>query len=133
MEHRHEAIAILKRSLDFLWTTTKRDNRVANVCAAIELAARDMQAPFYNESPFYGASTSMELRTWREAEHDLVDLISERLGDKIFVSEWLSLVLGETIKDYTAYHSNPVNQKLLRYRRAWVRDMIRTLENGGDL
>ncbi len=126
MRYRKEAILLLKESLNHLWTVGDIGNRVPNVCYAITRAFQTLS---------WCAETQEQYQRRFDAHAYLEERIKECLGSHRYVSDWLSNRLDIYIYDAASSRnwSRPPNLKLIRYRRAWVKDMIRTLENGGDL
>jgi hypothetical protein len=66
------------------------------------------------------------------AFRDLESTISNRLGDFCYVHDWLrKKVTGGKWTLGDEFSSG--RPKVIKYRRDWMHDMIRTLKNGGDL
>ncbi len=129
MKKREYKIAILKRSLDILWTTDKNlgSKRVANVCGAIDDAYLALKEQI--------VCSRHEHEKINQAANQLLDVISVGISPYTFVGDWLSSK-GIEVTEYMGIarsQLSSVDKRLIKYRRAWVKDMIRTLENGGEL
>lgn len=92
------------------------------------------------------AALPLDIRTHEfqsDVAVELTDIIADRLGEHGYVHEWL-MAQDRRIHNYLrrelekrrlpellrGYAQIP---KMIEYRQAWVRDMIRTLEQGGTL
>ncbi len=125
MRYRKETITLLEEALNHLWTIQERDGRVPNVCYAITKARHALNWNDPPKSPQHNRRLAAYLA--------IGNLISKRLGNHSYVSEWLETKLNVKLYDHASHGLGRANRQLILYRRAWVRDMIRTLENGGDL
>ncbi len=130
MKKREYKIAILRRSLDHLYTKKKHDDhdRLPNVCGALDYAYSELRGELTGKK---------DVKKLLKAVNALLDTIGDHLLPHTHVSGWL-LEKGVDVREY-AYEENDgdsptkVDLSLVRYRRKWVKAMIATLERGEQM